>query len=257
MDGSTARPTAGRAFRITAAVLGVLLIGLSLPFAVVAIVSSDPSQSIHRFHLTAGAVPTLILAAALLVLWLHPGAIAALQLFVVGAIVSLLVGLASGDLFSGFYFLGVVIAAILLALYPGRAGLWRAAGPRLRLLGAAIVAAVPSIAYTLAQASLQRHGSPLDPHAEMHHYSGVAVSAVALPAAVLVAAIGGAGWRIVGWIAATAFVLFGVFGLAFSTYASAPAVGWSWASVAAGLAVFALTELEADRPTGPHGEGVT
>jgi hypothetical protein len=235
-------------------VLAVLLVGLTVPFAIVSVVSNDPEQVVHRFHLTAGAVPTLVLAAALLVLAWRPDEIAALQLFVVGAGVALVVGLVSGDVVSGFSFVGVVLAAILLALYPARTDVWRVVGPRLALLGAAIVTAVPFIAYALAQASLQRNGSPLDPHVEMHHYSGVAVAAVALPATVLVAAIGGTGWRVVGWIAAAGFVLFGAFGLAWSTYVSAPDRAWSWASVGAGLAVLALTEFEVRRDRGAPNE---
>jgi disulfide bond formation protein DsbB len=164
-----------------------------------------------------------------------------------GAFVSLLVGLAAGDLFTGLLVVGVVLAAIVLALYPRRAQVWRGAGPRLSLVAVAVIAAVPAIAYALTQASLQRHAIPGDPHGDAHHYSGAAVAALALPAAVLIAAVGRAGWRVVGWVAAAAFVLFGAAGLAFSTYTSAPDAVWAWASVGAGILVLALTELEARR----------
>jgi hypothetical protein len=240
-------PPRARAFRITAGVLGVLLIGLSVPFAIASIASSDPAQTIHRFHNTAGAVPTLILAAALLVLARRPGDIAEMQLFVVGAIASALVGVVAGDLFTGLLFLGVVLAVVLLWLYPARAQVWRVAGPRLALVAAAVVVAVPAVAYALTQAALQRHALPGDPHGDAHHYSGAAVAAVALPATVLVAAIGGAGWRVVGWIAGAALIVFGVSAAAFSTYTSAPDVVWSWASVVAGVVVLVLSELESRR----------
>ncbi len=243
------RASAGspRAFRITALVLGVLLVVLSVPFAVASIVSSDPDHTMHRFHNTAGAIPTLVLAAALLVLARRPGEIAAMQVFVAGALVSLAVGLLAGDLFTGLLFLGVVLAAILLALDPARAEVPRVGGPRVPLLVASVAVAVPAVAYALTQASLQRHGTALDVHAQMHHYSGVAVAGIALPATVVVAAIGRSGWRTVGWIAATALVAFGVTSLVFSRYASAPDPMWGWASVAGGLVVVGLTELEARR----------
>jgi hypothetical protein len=247
VDGSGRTPTAGRGFSITAGVMGVLLIGLSVPFAITSIASSDPNQTIHRFHTTGGAVPSLILAASLLVLAWRPSEIAAMQLFVAGAIVSAFVGVIAGDLFTGLLIVGVVLAAILLALYPPRAEVWRVAGPRLMLLGAAIVVAIPAVAYALTQAALQRHAIPGDPHGDAHHYSGAAVAAVALPATVLVAAIGGVGWRVVGWIAAAALIVFGLSALAFSTYTSAPGIVWSWASVVAGVAVVALTEVEVRR----------
>jgi fucose 4-O-acetylase-like acetyltransferase len=238
-------PAGGRAFRIVSAILGVLLVALSVPFAIVAIVSDDPSQTIHRFHTTGGSVPSLVLAAALLVLAWRPDAVAAMQLFVAGAIVSALVGLVSGDFFTGLLFVGAVLAAILLALYPRRGEVWRIARPRIALLAVGVLAAVPAIAYALTQASLQRHAIPGDPHGDAHHYSGAAVAAVALPATVLVAAFGGAGRRIVGWIGAAALVLFGLSGLAFSSYVSAPDPVWSWASIAAGVVVAVATEVGA------------
>ena len=243
--------TTGRGFRIVCGVLGVLLLLLTVPFAIVSIVSSDASQTMHRFHTTGAAVPSLILAAALLVLAARPPAVAAMQLFVMGAFVSLLVGLVAGDLFTGLLVVGVVLAAIVLALYPRRAEVWRVAGPRVSLVAVAAIASVPAIACALTQASLQRHAIPGDPHGDAHHYSGAAVAALALPATVLVAALGRAGWRVVGWVGAGAFVLFGAAGLAFSTYTSAPDAVWAWASVGAGILVLALTELEARR--GPAG----
>jgi hypothetical protein len=250
MDGSTARPTARRGFRIAATVLAVLLILLTVPFAVGSIISSDPEQTIHRFHNTGGSVPTLILAAALVLVAWRPADVVGMQLFVLGAIVSAVVGLVAGDLFTGLQFVGLVLAAILLALYPARADVWRVRSVRPTLLAAALIAAVPAVAYALTQASLQRHGTSLDVHAQMHHYSGSAVAALALPATVLVAAVGSGGWRAVGWIGAAAFVLFGVSALAYSTYVSAPDVVWSWASIVGGIVVLALTELEARRPSG-------
>jgi hypothetical protein len=247
MSEGDQRPRRGRAFRIVAAVLGVSLIVLSVPFAVIAITSNDATQTIHRYHATAGALASLILAAALLVLARRPASVSAMQLFVGGAVVSLAVGIVAGDLFTGLLFIGVVLAAVVLALYPYRAQVWRTARPRLALIAAAVVAAVPAIAYALTQASLQRHALPGDPHGDAHHYSGVAVVAVALPATALIAGIGARGWRIVGWIAAAAFVAFGLSALAFADYMSAPDVGWGWASVAGGLVVLALTELEGRR----------
>jgi hypothetical protein len=248
MDETSVEPT-GRAFRITAGVFGVLLVALSVPFAITSIVSSDPNQTIHRFHTTGGAVPSLILAAALLVLAWRPEEVAAMQLLVVAAVVSVLVGVVAGDLFSGLLFVGVVLAAILLALYPARGTVWRITRPRISLLVVAILAAIPAIAYALTQAALQRHALPGDPHGDAHHYSAAAVAALSLPATVLVAAVGGTGWRIVGWIAAVALVLFGLASLAFSTYTSAPDPAWSWACIGAGVIVAVLTELETRRPS--------
>jgi fucose 4-O-acetylase-like acetyltransferase len=241
-----------RAFRGVSAALAVLLVGLTVPFAIVAVVSDDPMQTIHRFHTTGGAVPSVVLAAALFVLVWRPNAVAAMQVFVAGAIVAVLVGLLAGDLVSGLLFVGVVLAAIVLALYPYRRDVWKTWSPRLALLGVAVVAAVPAVAYALTQAALQRHALPGDPHGDAHHYSGVATAALSLPATVLVAAIGGRGWRPVTWIGAAAFALFGLFGLIFSGYASAPAVGWSWACVAAGVVIAVLAAAAPARDGEPQ-----
>jgi hypothetical protein len=251
MSEARARPTPGRTFRIVSAVLGILLIVLAVPFAVVAIASNDVVQTIHRFHATTGAVASLVLAAPLLVLAVRPSAIAAMQLFVAGAVVSAAVGLIAGDLFTGLLFVGLVLAAIVLALYPYRAEVWRATHPRLSLVAVAVVTAVPAVAYALTQASLQRHALPGDPHRDAHHYSGVAVAAVAMPATVLVAAIGARGWPIVGRIASAAFLAFGLSALAFAGYVSAPGATWAWASVATGFVVLAMTELETRRASAP------
>jgi hypothetical protein len=238
---------AGRAFRVVAGVLGGLLLLLTIPFAVLSIVSSDVSEAIHRFHTTGGAVPSLVLAAALLILAARPGAVASLQLFVVGGIVSLVVGLLAGDLVTGLLVVGPILAAIVLALYPNRSLVWRASRPRLVLVGTAVIAAIPAIAYALTQASLQRHAIAGDPHGDAHHYSGAAVAAVALPATVFVAALGRVGWRAVAWIGSAAFVLFGLASVAYSTYTSAPDAVWGWASVATGAVVLLVAELEARR----------
>ena len=47
-----ARASGGRtlAFRIVGWLFGVATIGLYIPFVVVAFVSDDPAQTIHRFH---------------------------------------------------------------------------------------------------------------------------------------------------------------------------------------------------------------
>ncbi len=239
--------TTDRAFRIVAGVLGALLIVLVVPFAVSSIVSTDPNQTIHRFHNTAGAVSTLILAAALLVLAWRPSTTAAMQLLVAGAVASIVAGLLGGDLLSGLYFVPGIVVAILLVLDPRRGSVSRLGSLRPSLLALAAVAAVPLVAYALTHAGFQRASLPGDPHADLHHYSGTTATALVLLATLLVAGIAGAGWRVVGWIAAGGFVVFGVFGVAYPMHVGAPGVGWAWAAVLAGIAALALTEVEGRR----------
>jgi fucose 4-O-acetylase-like acetyltransferase len=238
----------GRALRIVAGVLGVLLVLLVLPYTVVSVASSAPDQTIHRFHNAAGAIASLIAAAALLVLaWRPRGNPAAVQLVCVAGVVSLVAGFLAGDPITGLYFIPAIVAVVVAAVDPWRTVALRSWTARWSLLAAAVIAAIPSIAYTLTQASLQRHGLPADVHAQMHHYSGLAVTALAMPATVLVAAVGAQGWHLVAWIGGVAFALFGIVGLAFAHYVGAPASGWAWASIAAGVVTVGAAEVERRR----------
>ena len=55
-----------RAFRIVAGVLGVAVIGLSLPFAITSF--TDDAESIHRLHFVAGDFATeLMLGGSLII----------------------------------------------------------------------------------------------------------------------------------------------------------------------------------------------
>lgn len=237
-----------KAFGIVAVTVGVLLILFVLPYAVVSSVSDAADQTIHRFHNTAGGIATLILAAALLVLARRPSASpAAIQLLAVGGAVSLIAGVLGGDVVTGLYVVPAVVAGVLVAIDPWRAEALRTGTVHRSLIVLAALTAVPLIAYALTQTGFQRDAMPGDPHAEMHHYSGVAVTALALPATILVAALGARGWRAVAWIGGVGFVVFGLVSLAFAGHVSAPDEGWAWAAVAAGLAAIGAGEVQARR----------
>jgi hypothetical protein len=100
-----------------------------------------------------------------------------------------------------------------------------------------VVAAIPAAADALTQTALQRRALPNDVHAQMDHYSGVVLSALEMPATLAVAALG----------VAAAFLVFGLSGLAYSTYMSVADVGWSWASGFAGIATIVTVETWARR----------
>lgn len=243
-DGSPGRV---KALRIVAGVLGVLVVLLVVPFAVASIVSAGADQTIHRFHNAAGSVSSLIFASALLVVAWRPANVASIQLLIAAAVVSVIAGVLGGDVITGLYFIPAVAAAIVVALYPWRTEAWRVGTVRWSLLALAVVAAVPSVAYALTQGALQRNALAGDVHAEMHHYSGIAVTALAMPATLLVAVLGTRGWRLVAWIGGASFVLFGLSAVVYDGYVSAPAAGWGWAALACGLAAIAGVELEERR----------
>lgn len=237
-----------KALRIVAGMLGVLVVLLVVPFSIGSIASTAADQTIHRFHNAAGSVASLTLAAALLVLAWRPSANpASVQLLIAAAAFSVIAGFLGGDVITGLYFIPAVAAAIVVALYPWRTEAWRVGIIRWSLLALAVVSAVPSVAFALTQGALQRNALAGDVHAEMHHYSGIAITALAMPATLLVAALGTRGWRVVAWIGGAAFVLFGLSAVVYDGYVSAPAAGWGWAALACGLAAISTAELEERR----------
>jgi hypothetical protein len=118
------------------------------------------------------------------------------------------------------------------------------------LLTYALLAAIPAWIYAVTMAELQ-HGPASDPHVEMHHWSGVAVAALAIVGAGMAASLRGIGWRFASAATAVAAVLFGFAGLVFSGSPGAPESGWSWLAVAAGIGFWLLTTVEASREAAP------
>jgi hypothetical protein len=157
-------------------------------------------------------------------------------------------GLMGGDLISGFWFTGVVGLVVLGALAPDRRRLFRLPGhPSVALLTYALLCAIPAWIYAVTNAELQRLGSPSDPHVELHHWSGVAVAALAIAGTGLASSLRGEGWRFAAAATAIAAVAFGIAGLTFSGEPGAPSNAWSWLVVAAGIGFWLLARIEAAR----------
>lgn len=235
-------PRSGRALRIVAGVLGVLLLALVAFFVVSTFTHAD--ERIHAVHNTAGAVPYLILAAAMGGLAVAPRRNAAsMHILAIGAAVSIVAGFLGGDLVTGGYFVSLIVVAVVVALYPARDALARVGRPVWPLMTVAALAAVPAIGYALTQGELQRNAVvPGDPHGELHHYSQMAVTSLALVGTLVAAALGSAGSRMAAWIAGTAFVLFGILSLAFAGDVGAPEPIWSWLAIVAGTASMVAVE---------------
>jgi hypothetical protein len=235
------------AFRIVGWLLGVLTIGLSIPFVIVALVSDDPAQVIHRFHVVGGFTGLALIGVFSILFVLHPDWTAAWHVLVAQALAYLFGGLMGGDLLSGFWITGVVGLVVLGVLAPDRRSLLRLPGhPSVALLTYALLCAIPAWIYAVSNAELQ-HGPVSDPHVELHHWSGVAVAALAIAGAALATSLRGEGWRMASAVTAVAAVAFGISGLVFSDYAGAPDPAWSWLAVAAGIGFWLLARVEAAR----------
>jgi hypothetical protein len=231
-----------RAFRIVAGILGVATIGLTLPFAV-GTFFSDADQ-IHRLHGVAGVFASgLLLGGSLLVCARKPESIGPFWVAVATGVASTIAGLISGDFISGIWFIAPISLVTLIALHPERGSLFAIGGVDAGAAALAALALVPAVAYALTQSELQRNGSPLDPHVEFHHYSGMASYALSLPLAALAAALRLPGRRIAVWIVGVTAAGLGLASLLLSDYVGAFDPVWAWLALVWGVAFVAVGQL--------------
>ena len=120
-------------------------VGLSIPFIVVAFVSDDPAQVIHRFHVVGGFAGFGLIGVFSILFVLHPDWTAVWHVLVAQALAYLFGGLMGGDLISGFWITGVVGLVVLGVLAPDRRSLLRLPGhPSVALLTYALLCAIPA-----------------------------------------------------------------------------------------------------------------
>ena len=231
-----------RAFRIVAGVLGIAVIGLSLPFAITSF--TDDAQSAHRLHFLAGVFASgLLLGGSLLICAWRPESIGPFWVAVATGVASTIAGLISGDFISGLWFTAPISLVILIALHPARSSLLKIDGIEVVTTLLGLVALVPTVAFALTQAELQRNGFVSDPHVEFHHYSGMASYALSLPLAAFAAALLVPGRRIAGWIVGVTGAGLGLASLLLSDYPGAFRPTWAWLTLAWGVALVAVAEL--------------
>jgi hypothetical protein len=125
------------------------------------------------------------------------------------------------------------LAALLLALHPGRRGFFRrGARARPALLVAAAAAAPPCAIYAWRMASAQRRNLPPDDAVSngLHHWTVMAALALLVVTLVLLAALGTPGWRIPAGSAAVAAGAWAISCL-FAPEDAAASEGHLWAAV--------------------------
>jgi hypothetical protein len=232
-----------RAFRIVAGVLGVAVIGFSLPFAITSF--TDDAESIHRLHFLAGVFASgLLLGGSLLICARRPESmIGPFWVAVASGVASTLAGVVSGDFVSGLWFTAPIALVILIALHPARSSLLRIEGIDVATAVLALVAVVPAVSFALTQAELQRNGFVSDPHVEFHHYSGMASYALSMPLAAFAAALRVPGRRIAVWIVGVTAAGLGLASLLLSDYPGAFETVWAWLTLAWGVALVAVAQL--------------
>jgi hypothetical protein len=244
-DGVKERPGKRMAFRIVAGVLGVGGVALSVPFAIISFF--DDSEAIHRLHNVAfSALYGVLLGAALLACARRPETnVSSFFVAVASGVAGAIAGLASEDFISGTWFSAPIAIVVMWVLHPARSRLLRPSGVDLATVVLALIALVPAIAFLLTQSELQRTGSAADPHWELHHYSGMAAAALALPLCGFAASFHESGRRLGTWLVGIAAVMIGGGSLFLSDYPGAFDAVWAWLTLAWGLAVIGSTWLSA------------
>ena len=250
----------GRAivFRIVAALLGLAVLGPSVPFAVSSLVSSDPVEQGHRVHTIGGTFGLGVLGVLMLIVAMRPDNVNAFQAAFVVSIAWAMAGIASGDFVSGRWFTGPLGAVILLALHPRRSEVLRFSGrPSIPMLAVGLMALMPAGAYALSMAELQ--GGPLaDPHVELHHWSGMAASVLTLVVAGMAAGLRTPGWPMIAWVSVVAGALFGATSIVLPDQSGALEMPWGWLAIAValiylGFAMLAAREDEQAASVGAEG----
>lgn len=108
------------------------------------------------------------------------------------------------------------------------------------LAGMAAVAALSWLVYIVDNAWAQFANAPGDPHAEMEHWATAALMGVVIVVAAFLGSSDQDGWRLTGWIAGGASVIFGVHSLVFPGLASALPTFWAAAAILWGIGFVAM-----------------
>lgn len=230
------------AFRIVASALGIATLVFSIPFVVASFV--DDAQEVHRLHNVAGLFGFgVLLSVSLLISAWRPWSIGPFWVAVASGVAGTIAGVVSGDFVSGVWYSAPIAMVALVILHPARAALLRVDGIDVPTAVLALLALVPAVAFVLTQAELQRNGTSADPHADMHHYSGMAAYALGIPLGAAAASLRVTGRRTAAWIVGIDGIGLGLASLLLSDHVGTFEPLWAWLALAWGLAVVALARV--------------
>ena len=234
-------------FRTIALIGGVLH---ALPIVFLAISVSAAKDRIHVVHNTAGfALFTAVIALGWILAAISPDRmIAPFQAATLAAAALAVASLVSADIQGGS--ITVAIAVLLVALHPARSSLFRMGRTAPAPLVLAALAALPAVVFALSNASLQRNGMPMDPHIEMHHWTGMVAFALTPLVVAVVAGLGGPNRRIVAMAGGFSAAFFGVMSLLYSGYPGAVSAPWAIGCIVWGAALGGDGYRMARDPTG-------
>jgi len=242
------RLIAFRVLSVIAAVLG--LTGLIFVYTSF----TDAGEKIHRVHNLAQLwVLVAFMTIPLLAGLKEPrSAVSPFRLFLALSLAMIAGGLIGGDLVDSGYLIMPIIAAILLALHPARAEVWRCTKGNVTMLLLGALALIPAFTYALGQGDLQKV-PPLgmEIHAEFHHFSGMAYVMLSLGLAAIAAAFPGRGQRLAVWLTGLSAVLLGATDLAFAGYVGSLNTMWAWVLILGGAVFILVGEMVIGRDKTP------
>jgi hypothetical protein len=246
-------PSRGRAIalRIVGCVLAAGALGGLFGIAVVIGWIDNEAGGIHRVHDLGGfgAWAGIILTPALAVQgWSPSRRVSSLQAVLAVGVAGAVAAALSAD--AGWLFAPVLVlvaAAVLLALHPARAEVFRTGRPSALLAVLTAAGAVPLVAFALSMAALQRNGPAGDPHVDMDHWAAMTTMAIAIVATGAVASLRAPGWRLTGWTGGLALSFFGLASVVYPDHAGSAGSGWGLAAIVGGLVFVAATEWESRR----------
>jgi hypothetical protein len=194
-------------------------------------------MKIHVVHNTAGlAMFTGVIALGWILAAASPDRmIAPFQAATLAVVAVAAASAISADVQGGL--LTVITGLLLVVLHPERPLLARMGRTAPAPLALAAFAVVPAVLFAVSNASKQRNGMSMDPHVEMHHWTGMAAFALTMVLVALVAALGGANRRIVAIVGGLGAMVFGAMSLAYSGYPGAVTAPWAVACLVWGAAL--------------------
>lgn len=241
-----------------AALLSVLVLRDLLPVLATGWTSAGAAElGIHRLHVMGIATVVTVFLLGLLSQAYRPSERVATMwgAFVLMAVITattLALGVGRPEEVIPF----MLFAAVAFVAHPAGWGLFRrGASYSPALLALVLVAAVPLLAFAVGQWSLSTN--PADSHATMGHYLMMAGLAIAPLVYGIPAALGFAGWRLAGWLAALPIAYYGLMSVGFTTQSGSTGVMWGTAAILWAIAFVAVVEVSrvSDFPALRRGAG--
>lgn len=211
--------------------LAVMVLGPLFSLLILGWTADGGAQlGVHRLHVMALAMVVLTtLFGAFVQVYRPTKQVAAMLGALISIVLVVVVGLvAEGSPGSAVPFL--VLIGLATLLHPaGRTLLRRGQSYSPVMLAFVVIAAIPMLAFTVAQVGLQVNAA--DAHAAAGHYTGMARFGLVPLVYGVLAAIGMRGWRVAAWIAALPVAYYGLLSISFPAQTGSTGVMWGAAAI--------------------------